>query len=92
MIKVDRDVPLPPGRVRRGVIYPFATMQPGDSFAVPCGDEEPDAVVDRVKASASYHRRNNKDFSYVVRAVVEKDTEGKDQQRVRCWCLRREGA
>jgi hypothetical protein len=38
VIKVDKDIPIPPGPLRRGhAIYPWREMQIGDSFLYPAG-------------------------------------------------------
>lgn len=57
-------------------------MKAGDSFAVPCGDEEVDTVVERVRSSAAYYRRSRKDVTFIVRAVEEGDPP---KTLVRCW-------
>lgn len=41
--QIEKNVPLPPrGGPGRPYIYPFRDMEVGDSFLVPCGDNERD--------------------------------------------------
>lgn len=49
MITIEKDIPIP--SIRRGK-YPFAQMQAGDSFFLPCANSEEQSIsIDRVKAS-----------------------------------------
>jgi len=51
MFQVQSNVPLPAAlKKKRRQTYPFATMQPGDSFAVPGGPVD----ANRVAAAARY--------------------------------------
>lgn len=68
--RIDRDVPVPAVR-----LYPFRSMQPGDSFAVPVMGETARDVQKRVTNSAcAYGKRHGCKFTVRITG----DT-------VRCW-------
>ena len=50
--KIEKGIPAPPERLR----YPFREMKVGDSFFVPCSDEEKRRVANRMRSSASKRR------------------------------------
>ena len=60
MIQIERGVPVPPKRVGQIAKYPFHEMEPGDSFAVDVGTDDPRRVVNRVNTAAqAWKRRHN---------------------------------
>lgn len=84
-MKLERGVPAPPASVGgRPAIYPFSTMQAGDSFPVRIRKgETAEDVARRVRsAAATWRSRNLAQVSFRVRAVVE---DGKTV--VRCWMM-----
>ncbi len=55
--KVDKDIPIPPARSTLAR-YPFADMEPGDTFAVPAEENK------KVRLAAhSYGKRHGKAFT-----------------------------
>jgi hypothetical protein len=68
---IERGVPLPPARTGHGqhYRYPFADMEPGDSFAVPVG------ASSSLKASATQFAKRN-------RVTFATRVEGGN---IRCW-------
>lgn len=57
-IKIDKNVPIPPGAGRKTQIYPFEDMEVGDSFFV--AGKNSDQLTN---AAAHYRKRNNWGFS-----------------------------
>ena len=73
--QIEHGIPLPPetrggwkGGRRRAVRFPWAKMQPGDSFFVPDGDEDPVRLRNVVVVSAS-HAGKRLDRKFAVRRV-----------------------
>jgi hypothetical protein len=61
MFKIEKNVPLPTTDVANGdPKYPFADMEPGDSFFIPCPDKERAAIKSRVDSSIHDHVRRRK--------------------------------
>lgn len=73
MITIDRNYSPPPPKCMRGARYPFAELNPGDSFFVPNGRQ-----VNISGSGAQYAKRNGVKFA--TRKVVENDVPG-----VRVW-------
>lgn len=79
-IKIDRGVPAPPPANGRPRIYPFPSMEVGDSFAVPLLGvirKHEDLAVDRVRNAAVFYSRNH-GGKFTVRIDRENGV-------VRCW-------
>ena len=72
MFKIEKDIPLPPERRGRRARYPFASMNPGESFLVADASEQLEAIR---RAAHGYGQRSGKRF--MVRLVSE---------GVRVWC------
>jgi hypothetical protein len=73
VFEIEKDIPVPPARNK--VTYPFADMEVGDSFFVPC---DPDGVLKterRVSAAAAQYRRRMS-----VKFVTRREETG-----VRVW-------
>ena len=73
-MKIHNDRPVPPAATGRPPIYPFAKLQPGQSFDVPFNfGETPKAAAARVRsAAASWRQRNARGkITFVVRANAE---------------------
>ena len=70
--EIEKDVPVPRAPV---LDYPFERMSAGESFFVPCGDDErPGLVANRVRSSAYTAQKNG--VRFVVRVVAG---------GARCW-------
>jgi hypothetical protein len=70
-MKIITDRPIPAPITGRPPIYPFAQLQPGQSFDTPINfGETPKTAAARVRsAAASWRARNARDrISFVVRA------------------------
>jgi len=73
-MKIHTDRPIPPVVTGRPAIYPFAELQPGQSFDTPINfGETPKTAAARVRsAAASWRSRNARGkISFVVRASDE---------------------
>jgi hypothetical protein len=64
MIKIDKNVPIPAGGKKTK--YPFAEMQVGDSFFLPCDGETERASV---LTYAKNHRKTTPNFAITTRKV-----------------------
>jgi hypothetical protein len=66
MIKIERDVPLPPP-VRRGrkPTWPFAEMEVGDSFVVPASRRE------KARLAAANYAHRHRGWKYATRDVPD---------------------
>lgn len=70
MFKVEKNIPVPERRKRKGASYPFAGMEVGDSFACEQGDY---ARVQAAMRTYSYHHGSTK---FVIRRT---------DNGFRCW-------
>lgn len=84
MIQIKKGIPLPVGKTFGGRPgrYPFSDMEIDDCFDVAVKeDEKPDAVVRRMRVSAtSWKKRNAASCGFAVRVLDENG-----QQLVRVW-------
>lgn len=64
---IDNNMPMPP--IKRSRLYPFANMQPGDSFKVPREQDH------RLRSAAYYYARK-----HGMKFTVARMEDG-----VRCW-------
>jgi hypothetical protein len=58
--KIEKTVPIPKTSGKGGGIYPFATMEVGDSFLIPDGSKNINSVRSAVTQAA---RRNGRKFT-----------------------------
>jgi len=80
MIKIDKDVPVPPPTEGRPRKYPFPDMVVGDSFAVPLAGEMhngEDRAALKLRSATTQHTRR-----YGGKFTVRTDREAGE---VRCW-------
>lgn len=78
-LTIEKDVPLPPTHV--GIprhAWPFAQMEPGDSFLVPCepGKTAAGSRMSSISMAIRRHRKEHPDQVYTCRTV---------DGGVRCW-------
>ncbi len=71
--QIESGVPVPPRPVS-AVLYPFASMKPGDSFRV--GNDKQACV--RVRTAVQFFRKNNPGSAFAVRRTDD---------GYRCWRL-----
>lgn len=67
--KIEKGIPMP----ATNSVYPFASMEVGDSFAVPIAQHK-----HLVSASQNYRRRHGKEVVFSIRRVD-------DETQVRIW-------
>jgi len=80
MFKIEKDIPIPTQRTKPSS-YPFADMQVGDSFFVPCPEGAlMTKFVARVQSAVGAQRMRNPEFKFSVRRMQEGETLG-----VRVW-------
>lgn len=64
--KIEKGVPMP----RPPQIYPWADMEPGDSFLLPCEPAERERVGNRARnAAASFAMKRGLDWKFRIRSV-----------------------
>lgn len=79
-IEINKDLPTPPPATGRPRIYPFPTMEVGDSFAVPLTGiirKSEDVATDRLRCAAVFYARKH-GCKFTVRSDRENGV-------VRCW-------
>ena len=73
MFKIEKDIELPPQRWGRGhVKYPFEDLEIGDSFLVPCTEDEMKKIAKRLPVLYGRHKPKR----FATRTMVD---------GVRCW-------
>jgi hypothetical protein len=83
LIAVQKGVPIPEKKVTgRPGKYPFATMQAGDSFAIPAGKDPRKVVMSLTNTAAAWARRHASALRFQVRLL---DEDG--AQVVRVWAI-----
>jgi hypothetical protein len=84
MFTIETGIPIPPP-ANRGpkTQYPFDGMVPGDSFFVPCSEEEFVKVSNRLTGAISRFRKLNPEAAFSVRRVDEESVNG-----IRVWCTK----
>lgn len=70
MIEIEKNVPIPMKALERGRIYPFPSMDVGDSFFVP------NSKTGRLNGSISAFKKKNPGVKFIVR---------KQGDGIRCW-------
>ncbi len=75
---IDKNVPIPASTAGRGAIYPFAAMEPGDSFFVPATGEALKKRAASLSRAASMHAKKHEGRKYTTRKVP-------DEGGVRVW-------
>lgn len=77
--RIEKSIPLPGPNVFGRRVYPLHEMEPGDSFLVPCRDEEREgrqkAIGIAARKYAQRHRRNG----------APRFTTRRVEGGVRCW-------
>lgn len=78
---VEKGVPIPKGWVRTGqsIPWPFANMEPGDSFAISVPDGVTSkSISGKLRSAAGKYRKLHPVFRYVIRTID-------DDKSVRFW-------
>ena len=80
MYKIEKTIPIPKTRKEKNALYPLVEMDIGDSFFVPCTDEERMKVTASIRNTSLRYRSDKDRFS--IRYV---------QNGVRVWKVKKEG-
>lgn len=82
MYPLESGIPIPEsnfGKKKREALYPFAEMHPGNSFFVPCTEEEASKTASRVSGAITAHKRR----SGTANNFLTRRVEG----GFRVWCV-----
>jgi len=78
MYKIEKKIPIPQRPSK--LTFPFDKMKVGDSFLVPCEDNQRSNYQQKIMTKARYKILSNPDFKHME--FICKSEKGKG---VRCW-------